>query len=67
MLLASIYEEACDLEMDMRLMCEGKLDKVVSKRTAANNDKLELIWNAYKDGHISGNQLLVKTSKLVKR
>ena len=67
MLLASIYEEAIDLEIDMRMMCEGKLAKVVSKRTAANNDKLVLIWNAYKDGHISGNQLLVKTSKLVKR
>ena len=67
MLLASLFEEACDLDMDMRLMCEGKLAKVVTKRTAANNDQLALIWNAYKDGHISGNQLLVKTSKLVKR
>ena len=55
------------ISMDMRLMCEGKLKKEISKRTEANNNKLLADWDEYKSGVIGGVEVLIKTSRLVKR
>ena len=53
------------MSMDMRLMCEAKLKKKVSKRTEANNNKLLVIWDEYKSGAIGCVDVLIKTSRLV--
>ena len=55
------------ISMDMRLMCEGKLKKEISKRTEANNNKLLAVWDEYKSGVIGGVEVLIKDIKAGKK